>query len=97
MNEEGREVWQNPASSPVRVLEENHWACPRQTLKENPLEWSRLLFYYDLFKKGHLPDEGSVSSQSNAMMEILRIIDNENADCDRIIAEKEARKQKRRK
>jgi hypothetical protein len=95
-NLDGEEVWINKAASAVKVLDEEWWGCPRQSLREQPQEWSRILFYYDLFQKGHLPDDGAVSRQSNAMIETLRILHNENTDCDKIISEKEARKNRGR-
>lgn len=88
-------VWDNPATMPVQFHGEEVYACPRQTLHEQPREWSTLLFYYGMYKKGHLPDRGSISEQSASMIEAFRVIDDENEVCDRIIADNEKRKQAR--
>jgi hypothetical protein len=97
VNDEGEAVWTSKAAQPIAVQGEAHWGCPRATIRENPEEWSRILFFYDLFKKGHLPDEGSVASQSNQMMALLRVVENENQDCDAELERRELRKQKGRK
>lgn len=93
IDENGNEQveWLNPAHLPVTILGEESWACPRQSLRENPKEWSRLLMLYGFYQKGHLPDAGSVVDQSNSLLETFRIMDDANALCDQAQAERKQR------
>jgi hypothetical protein len=76
-------LWHNPARLPMTVDDEESYACPRQDLKERPREWSRMLMFYGLWKKGHLPQGGSVLDQSNRAMELFQILDAVNAEADK--------------
>jgi len=82
----GREEvrWFKPAHLRLSVEGvEEFWACPRQSIREMPHEWNRLLTLYAMYRKGFLPDRGAVVDQSNRLVEIFRILDDVNAQCDR--------------
>ncbi len=81
-HEDPQDAWVNPAWLPITLDGEDTYACPRQSLMENPEEWSRLLMYYGFYQKGHLPQTGSIIDQSNCLMEAFRILDAVNAECD---------------
>lgn len=74
--------WVEPAYLPVTFDGEETYACPRQSLKEEPVFWSRLFLLYSMFTKGHLPDKGAVVDQSNSLLEMFRIVDEANAAAD---------------
>ena len=82
-------LWTNPAHLPLTFDGEETYACPRQTLREDPSGWNNLLMYFSMFKSGHLPQAGSVVDQSNKGLEILRIIDDVNHECDLALANPE--------
>jgi hypothetical protein len=71
---------------------ETTYACPRQHLRENPYYWGKILKYYGYYKKGFFPDEGGVSSQCNKAMEIFRILDDANVQCDKVEDERRMRR-----
>ena len=77
------ELWQDRAFMPIRIDDEEVWRCPRRPVKDDPVYWQRLLFYYGMFKKGHLPDPGAVSEQSNKAMQLFALLDDAVADCSR--------------
>lgn len=93
--DDGPSNWVRPAKMAIEVGKEETYACPRQTLKERPGEWSRLLMFYQLYLKGFLPDGGAVVDQSNVLMEAFRIIDEANAEADKEEADREKRKRAR--
>ena len=74
--------WSNPARLPMTVDDEQTWACPRQDLHRRGYVWHQMLLYYGFYKKGHLPQLGAVMDQSNKAVEIFRIFDAINAECD---------------
>ena len=86
------ENWVDPAAMPQTVMGEDNYACPRQHLKENPRFWAWLLKYYGFYKRGHLPDVGAVSSQSNRAMELFRVLDEAN-----ILVDEEEERRSRQK
>lgn len=90
---DGPENWLNPAYLPITLMGEDVFACPRQTLKEAPYYWAWLLKFYAMYRKGHLPDKGSVLDQSNKAVELFRILDDVNEQCDR--AEREVERARR--
>ena len=85
---DGPENWSNPSHLPVGVNGGESYACPRQVVKESPSEWSRLLLLYGMYLKGHLPERGAIIDQSNSLLESFRVLDEANADCDRIVDER---------
>lgn len=82
--------WHKPAQTPLGVHGEDIYCCPRQDLRERPLEWAAILKFYGMYKNGYLPDRGSVVDQSNKAVELFRLIDDANGECDK--AEDEDRK-----
>lgn len=58
------------------------FACPRASLRTDPMYWGKLLKFYGMYKKGHLPDVGAIVDQSNRAIEIFRILDEANDLCD---------------
>lgn len=90
--------WVKPAKMPLDLLGAETYACPRQHIRENSRFWSRLLLLYGMFRKGHLPERGAILDQSAALIEMFRILDDANGDCDkeadRIEAERKARADK---
>lgn len=92
---DGPENWVKPAYMAVSVGDDESYACPRQTIREQPRDWNRLLMFYGMYAKGHLPNSGAVVDQSNVLIEAFRILDDANAECDRIQQENERRKRNR--
>jgi hypothetical protein len=89
------ENWIKPAEMAVEIDGEETFACPRQPLRQSPGYYGRVLLFYGMYKKGHLPDRGSVVDQSNSLLETLRIIDEANDDADAIIRQREEAKRRR--
>jgi hypothetical protein len=87
-------VWSNPAAIPEIFDDEETFACPRQTIHEQPREWSWLLMFYSMFKDGFLPQQGSVVDQSNKAVEVLNVMNVANQECDDEIQRREASKSK---
>ena len=81
-DEDPGDSWHNPAYMPITLDGEDTYACPRQTLHEEPYFWGSLLKYYGFYLKGYLPEDGSIISQSNALIDAFRILDTVNAECD---------------
>ena len=79
----GGKVWRRPAQLPLTIDGELVWRCPRRPLKDDPTYWQRLLLHYDLFRDGHLPDEGGVSSQSFKAISLFGVVADTMAECDR--------------
>ena len=82
-NGEEEERWINPAHLPLTILGQETWACPRQTIRQNPFYWSKILKFYGMYRKGFLPDPGAIVDQSNRAIEVFRILDDANDQCDR--------------
>jgi hypothetical protein len=74
--------WSKPAEQQMVVDDELWLACPRQDLKERGPVWDQMLLYFGMYKKGFLPQQGAVMDQSNKAMEVFRIFENVNAECD---------------
>lgn len=83
-----RTEWHQPAGMPLDLLGEETWACPRQPLREEPRAWGKLLKLYAFYRKGHLPDRGAVVDQANGLLEMFRIMDDANGQCDEAQTEK---------
>ena len=75
--------WIRPAALPLTILGETTYACPRKHLRENQSYWAIILKYYGMYKKGFLPERGSIADQSNKAIEIFRVLDEVNYQCDR--------------
>jgi hypothetical protein len=93
VDEHGEEKWIDAAPIPLQIDGEEVRRCPRRPLKDDPRYWNRLLFFYGLYKQGHLPDPGAVTEQSHKAMELFQIIGDVADDCAREKAERERRKQ----
>jgi len=74
-------TWSGRAALPIRIADEEVWRCPRRPVKDDPGYWRRLLFFYGMYKKGHLPDPGAVALQSNKAMQLFAILDDVVAEC----------------
>ncbi len=85
--ENPRDGWENPSNLPLGFLGEEIWCCPRQVVKENPQRWAIILRYYAMYKRGFLPQVGAVMDQSHYAVEVFRILDGINAECDQHLAE----------
>lgn len=90
--EDGPENWLNPSHLVNEFDGELIHACPRQTIRERPWDWNRLLLLYGMYVKGHMPNDGAVVDQSNVLIMAFRILDDANAECDQELAEKEKRR-----
>jgi hypothetical protein len=75
-------LWTNPARLPLTFDGEQTYACPRQDLKRRGFAWHRMFLFYGMYKAGFLPQGGSVIDQSNRALEVFRIFDAVNAECD---------------
>jgi len=80
-------AWDRPAHLPLSFDGEETYACPRQDLKERPYAWHRMFLYYGMYKAGHLPQSGSVMDQANKAVEVFRVFEDVNAECDRTLME----------
>lgn len=78
--------WTNKATLPLRIDHEEVHRCPRRPIKDDPAWWRRLLFYYGMFKKGHLPDPGAVAEQSNKAMQLFGLLEDAVALCQQELA-----------
>lgn len=83
------QVWTKPSRLPLTIDGEESYGCPRQDIKEQPQKWARILLYFGFYTKGHLPEPGGVLDQSNKAMEVFRVLDAINAECDQALREKE--------
>ena len=86
-------AWHKPALYPLDIAGEQTYACPRRELKRDPFGWSRLLFFFDHYQNGFLPQAGSVVDQSNKAMELFRVLKIANDDVDKAETEIRRRKQ----
>jgi len=84
--------WKNPAHIPLTFDGEETYACPRQDVRRRGAEWGQILLYYGFYQKGHLPMAGGVTDQSAKAMEVFRILDDVNLECDQALLEKERNK-----
>lgn len=93
----GKQVvnWSNPARIPEIFDDEEVYCCPRQTLRENPREWSWLLMFYAMFKEGFLPQHGAVVDQSNKAIEVMNLMNVVNQECDDELSIRERQKNNR--
>ena len=82
VGEDPRLSWVRPAATPLRIDDEEIYACPRSPLLEEPHYWSSVFKYYGFYKKGFLPQKGALEDQSNKAMELFRVLDSVNHDCD---------------
>ena len=80
--------WNKPSLLPMTVDGEESWACPRQDLKRRGPEWHRMLLYYGMYRKGHLPQPGAVMDQANKAIELFRVFDDVNAECDEALLDR---------
>jgi len=89
-------VWIRPAALPV-TLEGgfDDFACPRQHIHEHPDFWGQVLKYYGMWKKGHLPDRGAATDQSNFAIEVFSIFDVANQEADDELREQDAQRNTR--
>lgn len=96
---QAEEYWHKPAHLPVELDGAETYACPRQDLNQNDGFYTQLLNYYGMYQKGFLPERGAVIDQSNILIELFRIVDNVNSECDDAIeierAERRAEQQRR--
>ncbi len=67
-------VWQNKARMPLLLDGEQTWACPRRPIKDNPLYWQRLLFFYNGYKAGYLSRPGGLGRQSVRLMTLVHLM-----------------------
>ena len=47
-----------------------------------------MLLYYGLYRKGHMPQPGAVMDQANKAIEVFRVFDDVNAECDEALIDK---------
>jgi hypothetical protein len=78
--------WTKPSNLPLTLDGEDTYACPRQDVRARPQAWHRMLLYYGMYKKGFLPQTGSVMDQSNKAVELFRLFDEVNFECDSALA-----------
>ena len=85
-------AWWKPSNLPLTIDGEDTYACPRQDVKDRPAAWRQMLLYYGMYKKGHLPQLGAVMDQSNKAIELFRVFDDVNFECDEALARDQAAK-----
>lgn len=89
--EDPRDGWVRPAHLPLNLDGVETFACPRQTLRRDPVYWAHLLKYYAMYNKGFLPQSGAIVDQCNKTIEVFRILDQVNGECDEANKAKESR------
>jgi len=89
-------LWRNPSKLPMTVDGEESYACPRQDIHRRPMAWHRMLLFYGMYKKGHLPQAGAVMDQSNKAIELFSVFDDINSEIDKALNDKERADQARR-
>jgi len=77
----GDKVWKNPAMVPLDLDGVMFWGCPRRPIKDDPQYWGKLLFYYAMYQKGVMPDEGAMASQSFKAMTLLGLLEDTMHEC----------------
>lgn len=87
--------WKNPSHMPMSIDGEQIWCCPRRDIKDRGREWAYMLKFYGFWQKGHLPQEGGIMDQSNKALELFRILDQINGECDAAENERRAAGQQR--
>ena len=87
--------WHKGAVMSVTLDGEESRACPRQTLKRHPQPWQKMLLYYGMYRKGHLPQVGAVMDQSNKAIELFRVLDEINFECDAALEAEDRAKRRR--
>lgn len=92
---DGPENWVKPSALPTKVQEDEVYFCPRQGIKQDPRTFGRLLMFYQMYKAGYLPDSGAIVDQSNVMIETLRVFEEENLNCDQVLADRDRAKKAR--
>jgi len=85
--------WERKAALPLRIDHEEVFRCPRRPIKDDPAFWRRLLFYYGMFKKGHLPDPGAVAEQSARAMQLFGLLEDAVAMCQQELAARDRQAQ----
>lgn len=60
--------------------------CPRRPLLDDPAYFSQLFWQHQQFKKGMLPDEGSLLSQPGKLMDLFFEIDRSNVMVEQEVA-----------
>jgi len=80
-DEQGLRIWENPAVIPLVLFDEETYRCPRRPLLDDQNGWANLMFYYNLFKEGHLPDSGSIADQSFKAMNLFALMDEIVTEC----------------
>lgn len=89
--EDPAEAWLKPAAMPMILDDEESYACPRQSLREQPYQWQRVLAIYSMYRQGFLPARGAVLDQSHQAIEVFQILDAVNAECDAELEKKAAK------
>lgn len=90
-------TWENPASVPLQLDGEDQFACPRRPVKDDPLYFKRLMFFYGLYQKGTLPDSGGVMDQSERGLTLLRLVENIESEAEKELRERQQKKAARAK
>ena len=54
-----------------------------------------MLLYYGMYRKGHLPQVGAVMDQSNKAIELFRVLDEINFECDAALEAEDRAKRRR--
>lgn len=73
--------WHKPAVTPIEIDGKETWACPRRPVKDDPAFFGELMSLYGLYKEGVLADEGSIMSQSQKYVTLMRLVHNTVAEC----------------
>lgn len=63
------------AESSIELDGEELTRCPRRPFKEHPAYYGELMWLYNQWQKGFLPEEGGIHSQPYKLVESVRVID----------------------
>ena len=81
-------VWKDKAFLPIQLEEgEESWVCPRRPLKDEPEKWSSIMFFYGMYKKNILPDDGALVGQASKAMDIFSLLDSVTSECKETLEE----------
>jgi hypothetical protein len=81
-------AWHKRSLVPMEVDGKESWVCPRRPVKDDPSFFGELMTLYGLYKEGVLADEGSIMSQSQKYVTLMRLVHSTVNECQAEMREK---------
>ncbi len=66
----------------MRIGDEEYTTCPRRPVKDHPLEFGYWMRLYRFYRRGFLPEDGSVMEQCNVTLQVFDIMERVYGDID---------------